>query len=401
MCCDKGDCVPGDCCGNNDCIQNPNGPFCAANHCAAACTAEANCPGGHCCLIGPASGSCYTGDCCDNSHCAGNPKGPKCVNHACGCFADGDCGTSGSGKICFGNVCVDGTCHTSTECTAASAPICDTSDHTCRSCSTGTECQNAGKGQVCCGGQCYSGTCCKDSECTTPTRPICQLSDHTCHPCPIDNICKTHYLGDYCCGSGPLGGSCYTGNCCRAGQCADPLKPVCLQSVCDTCEKDPNACPAQYGASYQCCTAGKNKGACYKGACCDNSQCQDALIPYCDTGTFTCVQCLDKTQCPQGQTCCDGKCTWGTCCVDGDCKIAQMTDGGTTTADGGAADNGMCYQNHCQIPCTAGCPNGTSCCQTLGFCVQLGHVCCRMDSECILATCCYGICTTGNPDCKF
>jgi hypothetical protein len=65
--------------------------------------------------------------------------------------------------------------------------------------------------------------------------------------------------------------------------------------------------------------------------CTVDSNCTNAMRPYCQTTNNTCVQCIDDTQCTAPATCS----TRGTCTGGGMDAGGGTRDGGGTTPDVG------------------------------------------------------------------
>ena len=167
------------------------------------------------------SGACTTGDCHNSTDCnAGRVCGAS-VPHACGdCSTDPQCRQDtryGTGYICAGNLCVQGNCHVTSDCTTA-GQVCNASTHTC-------------------------GACTSDTQCATDytTRPICVtttglgttgLCVANTGLCAANNVTCPRNGGDFCCGS-----ACVPGNCCVTADCTgiDPAD-VCQGHTCTHCD---------------------------------------------------------------------------------------------------------------------------------------------------------------------
>ncbi len=399
-------CFSGDCCDEKDCSDSKK---CIGYHCV-----EGNCKSEpsicnaseKCCQSGQLEGICYKGECCSDEQCSTDSKGTKCLldRFTCGCNTKSDCQ---SGYVCKDNVCIIGDCITDSDCTDISRPICI--NNKCSPCSDSIQCQNAHKGDICCSGYCKSGECCSSTpDCNEYiTKPVCK--NGLCSPCVDNNECSIQNLGDKCCKRGVLAGDCYTGNCCSSYDCIEAgliKRPICHSSDydCYPCKSDAE-CKNEFNDNQlKCCSVKSSSllGSCFKGECCDNSQCTIFQSrPICNLQTNMCVECLSNNDCGilgANYVCCNNQCIKGECCKDTDCLINNRGD--------------TCYQYHCRKHCkSANECIGTSiyndCCSNITtspfpFCVpeQKGR-CCIGDSDCDnLYKCCFGICIFKNIICN-
>jgi hypothetical protein len=223
-CNDSGDCTGGKICNTaaHSCVacnaytHDAGDPELAADN---RCKADTTYGSGTICL----NGACTRGDCHDSNNCnAGRICGSSVAN-ACGdCTTDQQCrqDTSryGTGYICLNNLCVQGTCHTTSDCTTA-GQVCNSTTHTCGACTSDTQCRTD------------YGT----------ARPICVtttgatgfgLCVANTNLCPSNNVTCPRNSSDFCCA-----GSCVPGNCCTTEQCAavDPVY-VCQGNLCTHCD---------------------------------------------------------------------------------------------------------------------------------------------------------------------
>jgi hypothetical protein len=97
----------------------------------------------------------------------------------------------------------------------------------------------------------------------------------------------------------------------------------------------------------------------------------------CGNGTACCPTCDERTACPPGQKCCNGKCA--TCPTATDCADA-------------VCDGGKCVLVN--KPNGATCPGGICC----GGTCNVGKQCCS-NAQCNGQVCCDGICCTGGAQC--
>lgn len=75
--------------------------------------------------------------------------------------------------------------------------------------------------------------------------------------------------------------------------------PICVAPDCQACtaQVDPEgACFAATPATPHCLTMGGDAGSCV--GCRDNTDCQDANAPFCDTTSHACRGCIADTECP-------------------------------------------------------------------------------------------------------
>jgi hypothetical protein len=192
----------GTCSGDNDCIGVPKSPYCVNYRCVSCAVAAAD--GGSICsgktpACNSETGACV--ECVANSQCTKDPGKGFCVQNACvGCddpgarasstgsvdggVSDGgarDSGTSVTAACVGGAVCMPSNsgnskagqcvgCRSDSDCTAATAPICDTAKaFTCGACFSDDQCAKKGIGPGVClyvkdGVFQHDGTCATDAE---------------------------------------------------------------------------------------------------------------------------------------------------------------------------------------------------------------------------------------------
>ncbi len=391
-------CFAGDCCETKDCNDNKK---CIGHHCVEEdCKSEPSIcgTGEKCCPSGQLEGVCYKGECCDDVECSTNSNGFKCLldSFKCGCTTKSDCK---AGYVCKNNVCVFGDCVTDADCKDEAKPVCI--NNKCSPCQDGYQCKNAQKGDICCSGYCKYGNCCSSlPDCQNLiTKPVCR--EGYCSPCGSSAECSSQNLGDKCCTRGVLAGDCYSGTCCSSYDCLEAgsiTKPICHTTdySCYPCASDTECINEFKDTGLKCCAV-KNSpvsGSCYKGECCDDTQCKTYQSrPKCDLKTNMCVECLTNTDCGIigiGYICCNNQCVRGECCSNADCTSQNRGN--------------YCYQYHCRTHCAKpqDCslsPDGSYCCTNITtspfpFCIkdQSGK-CCKSDNDCgALDKCCFGIC---------
>jgi hypothetical protein len=300
------------------------------------------------------SGVCVDGNCHSSTDCSDNKI---CADQTCvPCGDDAACAaTYGPGHICVSGGCIIGQCRTAADC--GSGQIC-TSSYTCTACTTDPQCVSGyGANHLCVNGACISGDCRTTADCVGGR--ICDTANYTCTSCPDDAACVTEFGANHLC----VGGSCISGNCRTAANC--PTGQVCDANsyMCRSCGTDPE-CVTAYGAAHLC-----EGGACISGECRTSPECPNGGL--CTVSTHTCGPCASDAACVAGygtnHLCVNNACVSGTCHTSADCGGGQICD---TT-------------NHSCIAC----PNDAACVTAYGpqhLCI--GNVCvtgeCRVSSDC-------------------
>jgi len=143
---------------------------------------------------------------------------------------------------------------------------------------------------------------------------------------------------------------------CQSDQdCQDPLLPHCntTTGACVQCNGDTD-CPKNYHCTNNTCV--KNPG------CQSDQDCHDPNLPHCDKDTGDCVRCLQDADCPIGYHCVgnacvikpgcqsDRDCLLGQACVEGKCisttcKVDQDCQSGFYCNHGICAHD--CQPNNC------------------------------------------------------
>lgn len=301
-----------------------------------------------------------TTDACTSERCTHVPtaKGTACTSMA-----------KPSAKVCDGNgTCVG--CTANDDCTEGMQPSCDTTTHTCISCSDGMP--NGGETGVDCGGtcpkcdgescaqgvDCKSGTCADQVCCDTVCTGVCFACDlpgkkGACTAIPKgleDSMCTGVAFacrGDGVCMSGVTGSAgtlcstdsaCYTGAC--NGMCRLPDAALCAQAAecaslrcegnrCTACLND-NECPGNKCVLGRCKIA--DGGVCSDNGDCASSACEpikrlcgkglgadcangsECATSYCNATTSKCAACAPATQ--------EDDCPSHMCDPNGSCLLA-------------------------------------------------------------------------------
>jgi hypothetical protein len=359
--CLNGSCTAGNCRSSADCAAGLQ--VCdLSSHMCTACANDTACVSAyganHLCV----GGSCIVGECRTANDCKDGELGDICnsTTHMCNaCAADADCVTAyGTNHLCINNVCVSGTCHTTTP-DCGGGEICDATTHTCGQCASDTACVTAyGPQHLCVNNVCVSGQCRVSKDCLNGA--LCDTTAFTCHACASDAACQadpSYGVTDVC-----IGGACSAGDC-HSSSAECPTGQLCGISHVDTC----GACSSDaqcvndsvYGSGYICyqglcqpgdchgtsadCTGSKVGQVCGAvtsndcGLCSSDSQCQSD--PYygssrmCQTaggptaGTCVSAACSTSGACSAnpGDFCCNNICTPGNCCSDTDCASLGST----------------------------------------------------------------------------
>ena len=263
------------------------------------CEAPADCPDGLGCLdtglCGPCESAvdCPEGDGCSPAGvCGACASGEDCLSGD-GCNGDGECGPCSLTKQCpGGQACVE------------------------------TLCQDCAFSTQCLGGLCVEGACVD------------------CAPGDDDALCAEEYgKENYLCLED---GTCGVVSCVADEDCA-PLKLVCVDAICDTCDVDVQNCaPDVYGPEAQCI-----EGYCV-AECLTFEDCFDAK-PVCGEDG-RCMECNGNGDCDGIVPAVDltdglqALCTLTGQCVAGNCGDIDAT---LSCLDG---NKGLCTANVC-APC--------------------------------------------------
>jgi hypothetical protein len=409
--CQSGKCVAGNCRVKGDCT--PTNQICNTAQLACGdCTSDTQCVteygAGHICL----GGVCTTGTCHTAAMCG---TGQLCnqATHTCG-----GCGTSdaacktdlGASYICVGNACVTGNCHTAGECNDATK-VCKS--NSCGACTVSKDCTDAyGANHVCISGACQSGNCQTSADCGGTQ--ICNTTTHSCESCSGGTadandakcVADTFFGAMHIC----LAGQCVAGNChdtsteCMNGQ-------ICGASVahtCGGCHSSDAACKndATYGNGTICLAS----GACVTGDCHDTStECNTGKL--CNSSTHTCGDCSGATAAAaDGQCIGDSRYSTGTICYQGNCQVGTCH---ANSQDCTGVNAGLLCGSGTSIVSCGACSTDAQCqadpfygptfiCNTAngpnkGKCVTAA---CTPNNTACMANggdfCCGGSCTTGN-----
>jgi hypothetical protein len=208
--------------------------------------------------------------------------------------------------LCIEGTCAEGDCQDSSEC-PEDLPICG-DDYRCRACQEQAECldkEGVLNGYVCdlVVGKCMPGDCYPpDSPCNAPQYGVCE--NYSCRACTneggglVDDCQLNGYPGSVIC----------TSDGCVAAECNDII-PCTFGRVCQD-----NSCVDCNAEDDSYCTANGMT---------------------CNLENFTCVGCVDDSQCSEGHRICENSscrdCLPGECgpgrvcagggCFDGDCWI--------------------------------------------------------------------------------
>ena len=254
----------GELCGGQVCGA---GHFCMEDVCEPCIYSEAC--GAECVVCTEPTGLCYNG---------------RCVN----CRVSSDCGP---GKWCENQQCED--CgptdpeHCGAECSTCSGetPVCVDGACVC----TSTSCGDL---------LCFNGSCvdCNNSQACGPTCEPCPATHPLCH----QGEC-VQCLVDPDCGQGKW---CFNNECRECG--LDPQHCGMYCEVCTVwepeCTENGCNCVADSCGSGRICTNGRCSGCDTPVAC--GPECKPCAYetPYCLDGN-ECVQCISKSDCPQGHLC--------------------------------------------------------------------------------------------------
>jgi Cys-rich repeat protein len=300
------------------------GSACTSIGCTTTCTADTQCPMGTLCRA-MATGATVR-------YCLG-PQEPLPTATDCTCRMNSDCTHLGPTFICSSmGMCITG-CHTDTECTNPTMPVCLNGQCSGRLPPVGCTATSCPSGDVCLDGSCVplintcrfntecnggtasSGRTCVNQQCTTactagscPTGSMCG-TDGYCHeviPPSTGCVTNTDCTGaNQVCVSGRCFAGCTTDAECGAGNYCDA----------GTCRLDTRPMPG--------CG---NGAACASGAVCHNGACRspctmDSDCPRFDVQTNFCIQMVCATTAEATANCTtQSDChTAGQACVNGTC----------------------------------------------------------------------------------
>jgi len=245
-----------------------------------------------------------------------------------------DTAAYGAGHICLAGACTPGNCHnTSGDC--MNGQVCNTTNHTCQSCGSGTAGDTTCKGDttygtstICLAGGCTQGDCHNTSVDCQPGQ-ICGVgSAHVCGPCGSGSTGDGQCTSDttrYGTGNICFQGACTPGDChATSADCTGPTNTgricgVTTANTCGACTSDSQCkADAAYGSATICNTAaGASQGRCVTSTCANNN-----------------AACTANT----GDFCCSSACVAGNCCNDNDCA------NNPTFGVGYACSNNNCTQ---------------------------------------------------------
>jgi hypothetical protein len=397
-----------------------------------ACRTAMECRQGEACVEG-ACGPCVEGPECDGGLCNQDGDCVACMEGQ----DDGLCATQYDNEDF---TCQDTGACGPTVCTAADQchlirQVCDLGEGICVPCRDNFDCldDTTGiEGGYPLGTQCIEGVCVSDAPCESSTdclsdRPICDETDHQCRTCHTPTECvdraavDASWEGeDWLCADG---GFCVAGNCLAAGDCAsitgEGVDGICVTegengNVCRACVDgtEDALCRAEYGLEGLLCMS----GGCTECECRDQAMCagQNKICVGCE-----CVSCSSQND-PDAscQTAYDDEdylCE-GDICIPGDCHgQPDCTDSGLicnthwcVACEGESADaqcvsaygsnyichNGVCVENICST--NSDCSDDKPICGNDGEC----RLCQQFTGECGVGKVCLanGRCVEG--DCE-
>jgi hypothetical protein len=344
-------------------------PYCnTTTHACEPCTLDNQCGSGLYCLT--STGTCVA--CLSDSTCSGTTPicsqanntcskcatGDQCVlksasaptcqlDGSCtGCTGDGDC--SGSTPACLAGACVG--CTSNAHCTADTAPICNTSTHTCGPCASDGDCATFANQTACQGnGSCGQCSASNNQACTETSKPYCLTSSAICVTCRTNSDCPVEapncFPDDHTCGGCSSDSDCSGGQYCAGGACV-PRK-----DDGKTCADDGECANGRCIASVCCATDCGTCGSCSTGTCLPVAQGTGGCGTYvCDGSATACpTTCAADAGCASGYFCGDGTCT------------AKLGNGSACTANH-QCTNGFCVDGYC---CNSGCTSQCQACDVL------------------------------------
>ncbi|MCB9644879.1 MAG: hypothetical protein H6728_17545 [Myxococcales bacterium] len=367
-CCDREGCPTGQSC--NDFEDKPS--VCAPRD---TCKHPCDCKQGLGCVNGFCTATRKPTYCCERAGCKpgetcesirGGQKtcgdeGATC-NTACDCVSglaciNGQCSRSGQPVYC----CEDSNCPTGERCQNSKGGF-DTCQQQ-QACKTACDCQT---GQACNNGKCESQPipvyCCGKPD-VCPAGQACERADGQRDKCPAEAQCKT-----------PC--DCAQGQDCQSGRCVvNPFPVYCCQLA---------GCPP----NAACTNANGNQGTCSSPPCNNDAECGKASCNQtgdrCSQVTPTCQRGICINTVNEGTGVCDptnGSCRIASeCKVDCDCPQGQScTNGKCTPPNPGAPARYCCIKT--------GCPAGQACFQPNGSPGVCPKVECRNSQDCGNPTC--------------
>ena len=391
VCSAQHQCVPPSattCVSDAECVSNPALPHClpgtatTPGRCVA-CVSDDQCPAGDFCDL---DNSCKIKQCNADADCASLPATPKCLTTASprvcvACLGNADCSTGSTCQPDHSCQAPAPKCKKDDDCAAnISAPHCKLgatpSDNACVQCRDTGEC---GAG-VTCPNDCGPGQACNPNN-------TCVLV-----ACQVDQDCtdskKPHCLP----GSGGAGGTCV--QCATPAQCDPGFKcasnaclPVCTQATAATdcapptprCKESPsgNSCvqcllPADCPAATPVCSANNTCIPATVPGCASNADCPAGQhVCVLSKTPHLCVQCLQNSDCSNGDLCDTTSDTCRPPPVGGEgqaCRADQTCNPGLLCVDqGGQAPvcATLCDPNAAANPCAG--VNPAYVCEWLGF----------------------------------
>lgn len=331
--CAGGEC--GRCVGDADCVGHAGGSVCntSTGYCGTPCVADLDCNSAphcsenRCWCQGAATKVCI-------------PKAPNGVAISGAAPISGVCTVANGQRACVSGVCDATTnrcglpqgapCGPPATNASCRSGVCSPSDFKCGSVG-GEACQTTADCRVglCADGECRE--CGYDADCKDPTKALCDTTTHTCRSCTLatqDKDCRAAKLSA-CALSGPNAGKCVMCTATDVASCSGPT-PVCdvATNTCIPCggsfgQGGSTACPASAplcNPDGRCvlCTidaqcAGRAEGQVCNVAdgrcvtCVTDAQCAGRPEGnLCDAATNRCVMCMTDAQChgrPEGERC--------------------------------------------------------------------------------------------------
>ena len=369
-CNDQKSCTEDICESETGCLnyQNcPTGEYCGINgECerpVTECSGKAN---NTPCIPMDENDSCKVGV-CENEVCVSAPincpENTTCVNGICeqdNCSTEDDCNDN--------NECTMNSCETE-ECSYLPINVSETCDDstycTDDECDPASGCINP---NACLAGeQCNALT----DRCEVPVttcanaNELCELDDDLCtiDRCNAELQCVNVSSVECQSFEQCVDGQCIATVCYSNDDCDD--HNVCTNNVCEN-----NLCKAPEPISGAC-RIGDNEGVCVDGSCNINEdECSDTnpcpSDDYtCEDGTCIVVACNDNIQCNDGNVCTKNRCVNNVCNFDEFESSACDVNG----------EAGICVDGICDVDvpeCSAGnpCPDGYSCNEITGVCIQ-------------------------------
>ncbi len=238
-----------------------------------------------------------------------------------------DCTPDCDGKSCGSDGC-DGSCGTC----GGDTPIC--SNYNCVECDDAGDC---GDGNACTVDSCSGGVC---GHSDLADGSVCG-SGHCC-----DGVCDVTVgnsgfvsgcrSGPSCVGSSWEYSVANNGLLCGGFECRECSNGYCNYDDTTRCD------------SFETCSS----GTCISTGCTSNSNCASPT-PYCNVTSHQCVECLQSSNCDDGNACTVDSCSGGVC-------------GHSDLADGSVCGSGHCCDGVCDVTVgnsgfVSGCRSGPSC----------------------------------------